>query len=120
MGSPAGSRKDLQDTLEFAATHDVRPKVTRMPLEDAGKARALTPAGRCTHVARLTDVGPRAHVVASRAMFEALVREFYPKVTLTDAEREAEIRELEYRHATRDQCMTVEEVIVASKELGPI
>ncbi len=55
-----------------------------------------------------------------RAMFEALVREFYPKVTLTDVEREAEIRELENRHATRDQCMTVEEVIAASKEPGSI
>ena len=38
MGSPAGSRKDLRDILEFAATHGVRPKVTRMPVEDAGKA----------------------------------------------------------------------------------
>lgn len=46
MGSPAGSRKDLQDTLEFAATHDVRPKVTRMPLEDAGKALTEMHEGR--------------------------------------------------------------------------
>lgn len=38
MGSPAGSRKDLLDILELAATHDIRPKVTRMPLTDAGKA----------------------------------------------------------------------------------
>jgi len=38
MGSPAGSRKDLRDVLEFAATHNLRPTVTRMPLEDAGKA----------------------------------------------------------------------------------
>jgi alcohol dehydrogenase len=38
MGSPAGSRKDLRDVLKFAATHDIRPIVTRMPLEDAGKA----------------------------------------------------------------------------------
>lgn len=48
MGSPAGSRKDLQDTLEFAATNDLRPKVTRMPLEDAEKA--LTEMHECrTH-----------------------------------------------------------------------
>ena len=46
MGSPAGSRKDLQDTLEFAATHGLRPKVTRMPLEDAGKALAEMHEGR--------------------------------------------------------------------------
>ena len=38
MGSPAGSRKDLRDVLEFAATHNLRPTVTRMPLEDAGRA----------------------------------------------------------------------------------
>jgi alcohol dehydrogenase len=38
MGSPAGSRKDLQDTLGFAATHNLRPKVTPRPLEEAGKA----------------------------------------------------------------------------------
>ena len=38
MGSPAGSRKDLHDLLEFAATHSVRPSVTCMPLDDAEKA----------------------------------------------------------------------------------
>ena len=38
MGSPAGSRKDLRDALHLAATHDVRPRVTPMPLDDAGKA----------------------------------------------------------------------------------
>src|SRR5215831_7095084 len=38
MGSPAGSRKDLRDVLEFAAAHNIRPTVTRVPLEDAGKA----------------------------------------------------------------------------------
>ena len=38
MGSPAGSRKDLRDVLEFAATHNIRPTVSRMRLEDAGKA----------------------------------------------------------------------------------
>ena len=38
MGSPAGSRKDLRDTLDLAATHGVRARVTTMPLEHAGKA----------------------------------------------------------------------------------
>lgn len=38
MGSPAGSRKDLRDVLEFAAAHNLRPTVTGMPLEDAGRA----------------------------------------------------------------------------------
>ncbi len=38
MGSPAGSRKDLRDVLEFSAAHNIRPTVTHMPLEDAGKA----------------------------------------------------------------------------------
>jgi D-arabinose 1-dehydrogenase-like Zn-dependent alcohol dehydrogenase len=35
IGSPSGSRKDIRDALQFAATHDVRPLVTRRPLEDA-------------------------------------------------------------------------------------
>jgi D-arabinose 1-dehydrogenase-like Zn-dependent alcohol dehydrogenase len=38
MGSPAGSRKDIRDVLEFAATHGVRPNVTCMPLGEAEKA----------------------------------------------------------------------------------
>jgi len=38
MGSPAGSRKDLRDVLHLAATHSLRPRVTEMPLEDAGQA----------------------------------------------------------------------------------
>ena len=38
MGSPAGSRKDLRDTLEFAAEHGVRPRVTSYPLERATEA----------------------------------------------------------------------------------
>jgi alcohol dehydrogenase, propanol-preferring len=38
MGSPAGSRKDLHDTLHLAATHDVRARVTPMPLEDVARA----------------------------------------------------------------------------------
>jgi alcohol dehydrogenase len=46
MGSPAGSRKDLRDILEFAVTHGLRPKVTRMPLEDAGNALKGLQEGR--------------------------------------------------------------------------
>jgi len=46
MGSPAGSRKDLRDVLEFAATHDLRPIVTRMPLEEAGNALREMHEGR--------------------------------------------------------------------------
>jgi propanol-preferring alcohol dehydrogenase len=34
MGSPAGSRKDLGDTLAFAAAHGVRPQVNRVSLQD--------------------------------------------------------------------------------------
>jgi len=46
MGSPAGSRKDLRDVLEFAATHGLRPTVIRMPLEEAGKALKEMHEGR--------------------------------------------------------------------------
>ena len=46
MGSPAGSRKDLRDVLDFAATHNIRPTVTCMPLEDAGKALKEMHEGR--------------------------------------------------------------------------
>jgi D-arabinose 1-dehydrogenase-like Zn-dependent alcohol dehydrogenase len=46
MGSPAGSRKDLRDVLEFAAAHNIRPTVTRMPLVDAAKALKAMQAGR--------------------------------------------------------------------------
>ncbi len=35
IGSPSGSRKDIRDALQFAATHDVRPNITKRPLEDA-------------------------------------------------------------------------------------
>jgi propanol-preferring alcohol dehydrogenase len=46
MGSPAGSRKDLHDTLDFAAKHGVRPRVTRFPLGDATEALAQMHDGR--------------------------------------------------------------------------
>jgi propanol-preferring alcohol dehydrogenase len=38
MGSPAGSWKDLRDVLHLAATHGLRPRVTPMLLDEAGKA----------------------------------------------------------------------------------
>jgi alcohol dehydrogenase len=38
MGNPAGSRKDLRDTLEFAAAHGVRPRVKRASLQDLAGA----------------------------------------------------------------------------------
>ena len=38
MGSPAGSRKELRDTLAFAATHGVRPRVRRISLHDLASA----------------------------------------------------------------------------------
>jgi D-arabinose 1-dehydrogenase-like Zn-dependent alcohol dehydrogenase len=46
MGSPAGSRKDIRDVLEFAAARNVRPRVTQMPLEEAGKALTEMHEGR--------------------------------------------------------------------------
>jgi D-arabinose 1-dehydrogenase-like Zn-dependent alcohol dehydrogenase len=39
IGSPSGSRKDIRDCLQFAATHDdVRPHITKRPLEEAADA----------------------------------------------------------------------------------
>jgi propanol-preferring alcohol dehydrogenase len=38
MGSPAGSRKDLRETLDFAANHAIRPRIKRFPLERASEA----------------------------------------------------------------------------------
>lgn len=38
MGSPAGSRRDLRETLELAATYNIRPRITRFPLERASEA----------------------------------------------------------------------------------
>ncbi len=37
IGSPSGSRKDIRNVLQFSATHDVRPHITRHPLEEAGE-----------------------------------------------------------------------------------
>jgi D-arabinose 1-dehydrogenase-like Zn-dependent alcohol dehydrogenase len=38
MGSPAGSRKELRDTLHLAASHGIRARVTPMPLDEPAKA----------------------------------------------------------------------------------
>jgi propanol-preferring alcohol dehydrogenase len=38
MGSPSGSRKDIRATLDFSAHNHVVPRITKIPLEDAGKA----------------------------------------------------------------------------------
>jgi alcohol dehydrogenase, propanol-preferring len=38
MGSPAGSRRELRETLDFAAAHGIRPRITRLPLRKAGEA----------------------------------------------------------------------------------
>ncbi len=46
MGSPSGSRKDIRATLEFSAHNRVVPRVTKYPLEDAGKALQLMDEGK--------------------------------------------------------------------------
>ena len=38
LGSPAGSRRELRETLDFAAAHGIRPRLTRLPLWKAGEA----------------------------------------------------------------------------------
>lgn len=40
MGSPAGSRKELHEALQFAARHGVRPRLTQFPLAAAAEALA--------------------------------------------------------------------------------
>ncbi|HVF01212.1 MAG TPA: hypothetical protein VNA27_07725 [Rubrobacteraceae bacterium] len=35
IGSHSGSRKDIRDALQFAAAHDVRPQLSKRPLEGA-------------------------------------------------------------------------------------
>ncbi len=37
MGSPSGSRHDLRATLDFSAQNHVVPRITKIPLQDAGK-----------------------------------------------------------------------------------
>jgi alcohol dehydrogenase, propanol-preferring len=45
VGSPSGSRKDIRATLDFSVHHKVVPRITRFPLEDAGKALELMHTG---------------------------------------------------------------------------
>lgn len=54
MGSPSGSRKDIRDTLEFAAAHGIRPQITRFPLAEAQKALDEMKAGKLIGRAVLT------------------------------------------------------------------
>lgn len=46
MGVPSGSRKDARDALNFAASHDIRPRVTERPLEDANEVLQEMESGR--------------------------------------------------------------------------
>ncbi|MEU5879093.1 alcohol dehydrogenase catalytic domain-containing protein [Spirillospora sp. NPDC047279] len=48
MGSPSGSPKDMRDTLEFAAAHNIVPDVTRVTLDDAPNILESMAAGK-TH-----------------------------------------------------------------------
>jgi D-arabinose 1-dehydrogenase-like Zn-dependent alcohol dehydrogenase len=54
MGSPSGSRKDIRDTLEFAAAHGIRPQLTRFPLAEAQEALDEMKAGKLIGRAVLT------------------------------------------------------------------
>jgi alcohol dehydrogenase len=45
MGSPAGSRGELRETLDFAAEHGIRPRITRFPLRNAGEVLERMHAG---------------------------------------------------------------------------
>lgn len=46
MGSPSGSRKDIRYALQFAATHGVRPWITRHSLEEASTLLGEMQEGR--------------------------------------------------------------------------
>jgi D-arabinose 1-dehydrogenase-like Zn-dependent alcohol dehydrogenase len=46
MGVPSGSRKDARDALNFAASHDIRPRVTERPLEEANQVLEEMADGR--------------------------------------------------------------------------
>lgn len=45
MGSPAGSRRELRETLDLAATHGIRPRTTHFPLRSAGEVLERMHAG---------------------------------------------------------------------------
>lgn len=46
MGSPSGSRQDIRATLNFSAAHHVVPRITKVPLQDAGQMLELMNAGK--------------------------------------------------------------------------
>jgi D-arabinose 1-dehydrogenase-like Zn-dependent alcohol dehydrogenase len=46
MGSPSGSRKDIRATLDFSLRNRVLPRITKAPLEDAGKMLDLMHTGK--------------------------------------------------------------------------
>ena len=46
MGSPSGSRHDLRATLDFSAHNHVVPRITKIPLQDAGKALDMMNKGQ--------------------------------------------------------------------------
>jgi alcohol dehydrogenase len=46
MGSPSGGRSDVRATLNFSAHNKVVPRITKYPLEDAGKALDLMQSGK--------------------------------------------------------------------------
>jgi propanol-preferring alcohol dehydrogenase len=46
LGSPAGSRQELVETLRFAAENEIRPRVQRFPLERAADAFDAMSTGR--------------------------------------------------------------------------
>ena len=46
MGSPSGGRNDIRATLSFSAHNHVVPRITKFPLEDAGKVLDLMHSGK--------------------------------------------------------------------------
>ena len=46
MGSPSGGRADVRATLNFSAHNKVVPRITKYPLQDAGKALDLMHTGK--------------------------------------------------------------------------
>ena len=46
MGSPSGGRSDVRATLTFSAHNKVVPRITKYPLQDAGKALDLMQSGK--------------------------------------------------------------------------
>jgi len=54
MGSPSGGRSDVRATLNFSAHNKVVPRITKYPLQDAGKALDLMHTGKLRDRAVLT------------------------------------------------------------------